>query len=283
MNITQHQSKKIQKNSWNNIFDNQRSKIRYIKCITSGYVKLNYSGCINEKFFDENNFINKSFYKPVVSHLLFHEDYGYLLIDAGLDETFTYNPYGSQKGIKLKQVGSKFKQNPNTTVLNYIQDHDIKLSGIFLTHLHIDHIAGLLNLDDNIPIYFSSLEKSMDVKPYYYGEYLKNKKTIKILNLDNFTKMPHLGLCMDIFNDNSLFAIHTPGHTPGHLSYLINSDEKILIAGDVFYINESVKYEVAPSDYMNNITIAQKSLEKILNFRKKYNTKIIAGHENIMI
>ncbi|WP_304125887.1 MBL fold metallo-hydrolase [Methanosphaera cuniculi] len=283
MNIIQHQSKKIQKNSWDNILDNRISKIRYVKCITSGYVKLNYSGCINEKFFDEHNFINKSFYKPVVSHLLFHEDYGYLLIDAGLDETFTNNPYGSQKGIKLKEVGSKFKQNPNTTVSNYIREHNIKLSYIFLTHLHIDHIAGLLNLNDNIPIYFSSLEKSIDVKPYYYGEYLKNKNTIKILNLDNFTKMPHLGLCMDIFNDNSLFAIHTPGHTPGHLSYLINGDEKILIAGDVFYINESIKYEVAPSDYMNNITIAQKSLEKILNFRKKYNTKIIAGHENTMI
>lgn len=280
---TYKNNNKIRK-SWNEILQNGSSKIKYVKTITSGYVKLKLDGCINSKYHHENNLDDTSFYKPVVSHLIFHSDYGYFIIDAGLDDSFTNNSYGSQKGIKLFEVGSRFKQQSGMTVANYIRNHNITLSGIFLTHLHIDHICGIINLDDKIPIYFYYKEKSMDLKPYYYGEYFKNKQNLKILTEETFTKMPIVGLTQDIFNDNSLYAIHTPGHTPGHLSYLINSDnQKILITGDVFYINESVKYEIAPSAYMNNIKQAQKTLNKILKFRKKYNIKLIAGHENKMI
>lgn len=278
MIIKPYKNKITSINNWKNMLE-MSNNIYLIDSFVTGKVKLNMHGTINNNY----KFIDKipsiSFYVPVLSHLIFHEKYGYYLIDAGLDKSYYTNGYGRCRGTLVKNYGSYFIQEKNSSTFSFIENLNIELNGIFLTHTHVDHVSGIADLDDNIPIYFSNREKSMDIKPFYYAEYFKNKKDIRILNINNFVEAPILGKCMDIFQDNSLYAIYTPGHTPGHLSYLLNGSQKILFMGDACYTRHGIKYRTASSDYTWNTKMAQSSLERLLRFKDKYNNiKLLPGH-----
>ncbi len=278
MKIRPFINKKERFTSWDKILSKSDTSIK-VKSIITGKVKLQMHGTINVNYSKISDVPDVSFYVPVISNIIYHENYGYYLIDAGLDKSYYNNIYGVCKGTLLNEYGSKFVQEKHQNVSYYLEKENIKLKGIFLTHTHVDHISGIKDLSDNVPIYLSNKEKSMDIKPFYYADYFKNKKYLNIFDMENTIDTPILGKCIDIFNDQSVYAISTPGHTSGHISYLINGSEKYLFTGDACFTRHGIKYAIASSDYTWNIKLAQKSLEKILKFTKKYNNiNLVLGH-----
>jgi len=115
---------------------------------------------------------------------------------------------------------------------------------IILTHGHFDHVGALIDLIDQwrVPVYSHEAEL-----PYLTGEmsYPEPDDTVEggmvsemssmfpnePINLgDSVEKLPSDGTVPHM----SEFAwIHTPGHTPGHISLFRESD-RALIAGDAF-------------------------------------------------
>ena len=130
---------------------------------------------------------------------------------------------------------------------NGIKPEDVKT--ILITHLHGDHFGGLVNSEDkaefpNAEIYVSEPERD------YWVNDVKNEAVISALSLYKVHTFQ--------FGDepvNGIRAIDTSGHTPGHVSYLIEADgEKLIIAGDIMHFPEiqlphpdvAVKYDVDP-------------------------------------
>ena len=95
--------------------------------------------------------------------------------------------------------------------------------------------------------------------------------------------MPPLGLSVDILGDGSLWAVWTPGHTPGHMSFLVNCiDGPLLLAMDAAFIHENLERKVAPSDYTWDVEKAQESLEKVIRFLDAYpQVRVGPGHEDL--
>jgi len=104
-----------------------------------------------------------------------------------------------------------------------------KLKVLILTHQDIDHIGSLPELvqhyDDNIKVYAHKLDM-----PYIEGHlpllkdgHIANPPKGKVdeLLIDN-QELPYCG---------GIRVIHTPGHTPGHISLYLKQS-KILVAGD---------------------------------------------------
>jgi len=107
-----------------------------------------------------------------------------------------------------------------------------KLKVVILTHQDIDHIGSLPDIlqkyGNNIQVYAHELEK-----PYIQGEFT----LLKDGHLKNLPK----GKVDDILKDGQelpycggIRIIHTPGHTPGHISLYLKQS-KTLIAGDSMY------------------------------------------------
>ncbi|MDA1753868.1 MULTISPECIES: MBL fold metallo-hydrolase [Bacillus] len=136
-----------------------------------------------------------------------------------------------------------------------------KVKVVILTHQDIDHIGSLPNVLENgvsdIKVYAHELDK-----PYIEGDL----PLLKDVHVEN----PPKGKVSDTVIDGQelpycggIRILHTPGHTPGHISLYLKQS-KTLIAGDSMYsVNGKLGGIHAPTTL--NIKEAQESLKKYLN------------------
>ena len=136
-----------------------------------------------------------------------------------------------------------------------------KLKVVILTHQDIDHIGSLPDLLENgvsdIKVYAHELDK-----PYIEGEFPLLK--------DEQVKNPPKGKVSDTVIDGQelpycggILILHTPGHTPGHISLYLKQS-KTLIAGDSMYsVNGKLGGIHAPTTL--NVKEAQQSLKRYSN------------------
>jgi len=100
---------------------------------------------------------------------------------------------------------------------------------VFLTHTDRDHVGGL-NLFKNAAVYLSIDEEQMinRTTPRFIG-FVYNpplKKTYTLLKNEDSVQA----------GEAKIEALATPGHTPGSMSYLVNSS--ILFVGDTIVLRE---------------------------------------------
>ena len=136
-----------------------------------------------------------------------------------------------------------------------------KLKVVILTHQDIDHIGSLPEIlqefGNNIKVYAHDLDK-----PYIQGDlpllkdgHLDNPPKCKVDDtLKDGQELPYCG---------GIRVIHTPGHTPGHISIFLKQS-KTLIAGDSMYsVNGIIGGIHAPTTL--DIKAARLSLKKYLD------------------
>ena len=101
---------------------------------------------------------------------------------------------------------------PAEKYLEIAKEHGVKISHVIDTHQHADHVSAAQRLSElaGASMYESKLEK-WDRKTNF---------------LEDGQVIP--------FGSSQLRVIHTPGHTPGSLSYVV--DEKYVFTGDILFI-----------------------------------------------
>lgn len=114
-------------------------------------------------------------------------------------------------------------------ILSIIQEKELKLDKIILTHGHFDHIGGVKFLRERtgVEVYIHPEDK----------EYLLDgKKNLSYLTGEVIELLPVDGF----LNEGDFFAkfrvIHTPGHTPGGIS-LYSVEDNLLFSGDTIFNN----------------------------------------------
>jgi glyoxylase-like metal-dependent hydrolase (beta-lactamase superfamily II) len=156
-----------------------------------------------------------------------------------------------------------------------------EIDRVILTHQDLDHLGGLPGMRAENPSLIVCAHK--DEQPYVEGE----KKIIKISkdhehSLENLPENVRKAL-FDVFSNpptskvdvtfedgeelplcGGITVIHTPGHTPGHISLYLRA-EKLLIAGDALAANNGVLYGPVP-EFAQDIETAYESLEKLLKY-----------------
>ncbi|MGG3888178.1 MBL fold metallo-hydrolase [Metabacillus fastidiosus] len=156
----------------------------------------------------------------------------FILIDAGMPNS---------ADLIIKEAKNRFGE-------------DCKLISIILTHGHFDHVGALQELLEkwNVPVYTHSLEE-----PYLTGKenYPPPNKDIPGLVAKMSPLFPRHSI--DVSSNLHILPpsgklpslpgweyIHTPGHTPGHIS-LFRENDRVLIAGDAFTnVEQESLYEV---------------------------------------
>lgn len=179
-----------------------------------------------------------------VNIFLIKSDNGWLAIDSGYK-----NSISTEKGLKQ---------------LDIIED---KVYAVFLTHVDLDHAGGIdcrcNNVFSKAKVYVGKEEEK-----YLLNQYLRKKilffncKTPIKLQEDYKTLQDRETIIID---GVKVEAIYTPGHTLGHMSFVVM--DKYLFTGDTLILNHEGGYCMYDLWNISSGTNKQslKKLEEIAN------------------
>ncbi|NYB51919.1 MAG: MBL fold metallo-hydrolase [Methanobacteriaceae archaeon] len=261
-------------NSWDEIFRNPCPVSLYT--FKTGSVFINRKGALNPHHPHDRLVTDEKLEVPILVHWIHHEEMGDFLLDAGLDSSYINDPKGGLRGSSVDEFQLEMHEN----ISYHISKHNINLQMVFLSHLHPDHAAGVRELPKNIP-YVISKGEYQEYHPEIHGDFLEGLEELHEIDFSKASEIPPFDHCVDILGDGSLWAILTPGHTPSHISFLTNGLEgPIFLTMDASFIHENLECGVAPSDYTWDVEKAQETLEKIIEFLKRYpQVRVGAGHD----
>ncbi|GAA0077845.1 MBL fold metallo-hydrolase [Clostridium sp. CTA-5] len=154
----------------------------------------------------------------------------YLVIDEESKECGVIDPGGDAQRIE-----------------SIIKSLNVKVKYIILTHGHVDHVGGVVELSKslNVPFFISKIdEEYMEKDNYVFGSlpkasgYLKEGDTLSL-------------------GDKEFKVIETPGHTKGGLCFLI---EDKLFTGDTLFQASIGRTDFAGGDFKEIIKSIKEKL-----------------------
>ena len=167
----------------------------------------------------------------IYAYVVDHPRFGRILIDAGLSSGLD-----SRLNWVMRRGVRDLDLRIERTTGEWLAD-EAAPEAVFLTHLHFDHIGGLIDLPVTTPVYLGS------------GEAREQSRVNLLLGspadavLEGFGPLREWAFrpdpdgafdgVLDVFGDGSLWALSVPGHSAGSTAYLVNAvDGPKLIVGD---------------------------------------------------
>lgn len=178
----------------------------------------------------------------------------YVIYDEDTKDAVVFDP-GSSRDPRIEQ---------------FLDENDLNLDKIILTHGHYDHIDGVEKLKEKTgaKVYIPEGDKDFLTKPS--------------LNLSAMIGMPDLilepadvivkeGDTIELTPGNEVTVIETPGHTPGSASFI---GDGFVIVGDVLFQGSIGRTDFPGSSYSDMIN----SLDKLLQLDD--DVVVLSGHGN---
>ncbi len=96
----------------------------------------------------------------VYAHLLKHPQRGNFLVDTGVSRKLVDDPGKEGLNWAIQKVMHIEKLRIKKSTAEILQGMDGKLSGVFFTHLHLDHISGMPDIPNDVPLYIGASEST---------------------------------------------------------------------------------------------------------------------------
>ncbi|HAT3848505.1 TPA: N-acyl homoserine lactonase family protein [Serratia marcescens] len=215
---------------------------------------------------------------PIPFFLLTHPD-GHTIIDGGNAVEVATDPetYWGDVTKVYKPVMSKNEGCVEQLKQMGIQPEDVRY--VLQSHLHLDH-TGAIGRFPNATHIVQRNEYEYAFTPDWFavGGYISNdfdRPGLKWTFLN--------GECndfFDIYGDGTLKTIYTPGHSPGHQSFIINlpNTGSILLAVDAAYTTEHWDERALPG-FMTSSLESARSVQKLHYIAGREKSLVVTGHD----
>lgn len=222
----------------------------------------------------------------VYAHLLKHPQRGNFLVDTGVSKKLVDDPGKEGLNWLIQKVMHIEKIQIRKSTAEILQGMDGKLSGVFFTHLHLDHISGMPDIANEVPLYIGASEstetsfKNMFVRGAT-NQLLQDKQPLQEWHFQPDPQNKFEGI-IDVFEDGSVFAISVPGHTLGSVAFLIRTTHgPVLLTGDTCHTRWGWEHTVEPGDFTEDNERNLKNLKSLKELVARHpQIEVRLGHQH---
>ena len=152
----------------------------------------------------------------------------------------------------------------------YIEQEQLQVTHILLTHAHVDHIAGLRQVCEhwNLPVTMHAEGRKLLKQAEAYGSIMgfavDNMGDLKVQEIDDNDTI-HIG-------NTEVECRYVPGHCPGSMCFVLHG-EKTVITGDALFHFSIGRTDLPGGDYP---TLIEKLKTRVLTLPDDY--RVLPGH-----
>jgi N-acyl homoserine lactone hydrolase len=215
----------------------------------------------------------------VFFHVLRHPTRGTFIVDTGVEDAFRHQPARSAMSWLVRATMRMSTFQVHVSLGAWLATQHEPLSGVFVTHLHPDHVTGLRDVPAVVPVFTGPGEAgathvlhalfrtSIDAA-------LEGKGPLHEWNFGP------AGV-LDVFDDGTVWALWVPGHTVGTTAYLVFSDEgPVLLTGDVSHTRWGWDHHVEPAPFTGDVARSIESLERLQALLRAFpQVTVRCGHQ----
>jgi glyoxylase-like metal-dependent hydrolase (beta-lactamase superfamily II) len=211
----------------------------------------------------------------IIFHAVRHPTRGLYIIDTGVERALKSDPeHAAFRGFVARAMHSE-KMQIKVDTASWLEAQKEPLVGVFMTHLHVDHITGMRDVPASATIYTGPDEPTFRGVKNFFGQptadrALEGKGPIQELQFKRDESGMFDGV-LDVFGDGSFWAIYAPGHTPGSVAYLARTARgPVLFTGDACHTSWGWNHDVEPGTYTDDRAATVRTFEQLRAFVAKH-------------
>lgn len=164
--------------------------------------------------------------------------WGVAMVDTGLGVHPPVGPWADGEGLLAGDAYERAQVDP------------AEVSLVVLTHMHPDHVGGVL---DGADPRFANARYLLHEADRSYAE-LPDLSVYTVRSRPDLRRLEALGV-LELDPDDREVApgievMHTPGHTPGHRSVIVDTGEaNVLLTGDLLHLPIQIAHPDWPSNH----------------------------------
>jgi N-acyl homoserine lactone hydrolase len=222
----------------------------------------------------------------VYFHALRHPQRGLFIVDTGVETALRDAPDRSALSGLVRGAMQMEKLKVNAPLGEWLAKQPQPLAGVFLTHLHLDHVMGLADVPRGTPVYTGPGEASARTFMNAAVQGSTDRELEGKPALSEWTYVPEAhGLfegAVDIFGDGSVWALWVPGHTPGSTAYLVRTPKgPVLLVGDASHTRWGWEHDVEPGTFTADAPRGVASFQKLRAFAAAHpQVEVKLGHQH---
>lgn len=153
-------------------------------------------------------------------------------------QSFTFNPFQENTYLivnHLKEViivdPGMYEKEEEQIFVDFITINNLKPTKLWLTHAHLDHLFGVPYVSEkwNLTTELHKDEKFIyDNAAIMAQNYGLQMKTLPTPSYSLIEGKAH------VFGNLEIKLVHTPGHSPGSLSFIINETKEVIVGDALF-------------------------------------------------
>ena len=216
----------------------------------------------------------------VYFHALRHPTRGLFLVDTGMERALRDRPdQAAFRGLVASQMHLEALK-VNVALGDWLATHPGPVAGVFLTHLHPDHLTGMADVAAGTPIHAGPGEAT---ERGFVNLFLQPNIDRALAGKGLLASWPFApevdgafeGV-VDIFGDGSAWAIWVPGHTGGSTAYLLRTPRgPVLLTGDACHTRWGWDHQVEPGSFSSDVPRSAVSLARL--------QRLVAEHPGVEV
>lgn len=219
--------------------------------------------------------------------VLRHPRFGTFIVDSGVESAYRDEAGSPRISWLMKTAMRTDTLEVRVTTAEWLAQQSEALAGVFITHIHLDHVMGLPDVPAETPIYVGPGEPGARqfLNAFTAGSIdgqFEGKGPLREWPFSEDADGRFDGV-LDVFGDGSVWALHVPGHTPGSTAFLVRTpDGPHLLIGDATHTRFGWENGVEPGSFSHDPPRSAESLAKLKQLAAEIEgVRVHPGHQSL--